>query len=99
PNSSAWNSIFDQEKLPSAYTVDLRFGKSFNLSKVITSLPGRVLLNVSLGVNNLLNNTDIITSGFEQLRYDFLGHNPNKYPTKYIYGLGRTYVATVSLKF
>jgi len=56
-----------------------------------------LFLNAS--VSNLLNNKDIITGGFEQLRYDFTGGNPDKFPNKYFYGYGRTFFVNVSFKF
>jgi CarboxypepD_reg-like domain len=99
PNSALWHSIFDQEKLPSAFTMDARINKNINLDKYIKGPLSRTSLYISVGVNNVLDDKNIITTGFEQLRYDFSDRDPNKFPTKYQYGYGRTYTITVSLKF
>ncbi len=98
-NSQQQKEILAQEKLPAAFTTDLSVGKSFNVSKYIKSVSSRTLLNVNLGVNNLLNNTNIKTTGYEQLRYDFAYHNPQKFPNKYGYAYGINFFLTIGLKF
>ena len=85
--------------MPAAFTVDLSVSKSFPLSRLVKSLPYGTCLYLSAGVNNLLNNTDIRTGGFEQLRYDFSGNNPQRFPPKYFYGYGANYFINISLKF
>ncbi len=97
--SAQYNNIVDQEKLPSAFTVDLSISKSFLLSKYSKALPRSTFLYLSLGVSNLLDSKDIRTGGFEQLRYDFAGENPGKFPSKYFYGYGRNFFFNLSLKF
>jgi hypothetical protein len=57
-----------------------------------------------VGVNNLLNNKDIITGGYEQLRYDAQASasDPilvNKFPPKFFYAYGLNYFASVTLRF
>ncbi len=99
PDSEMWNKIIGQEKLPSAFTVDLSLGKSFRLSKIFKQLPYNSLLFLNASMSNLLNNQNIVTGGFEQLRYDFVGGNPDKFPNKYFYGYGRTFFVNVSFKF
>lgn len=98
-NSPEWNKIYDQQVNPTAFTLDLFFGKSFLLSKFMRSLPRNTFLYLNVGVNNLLDNQDIRTGGFEQLRYDFADKNPNRYPTKYFYGFGRNFFVNLALKF
>ncbi len=97
--TTAWNKIYDQEKLPSAFTVDISGGKSFKISDWFKSLHHRTLLNCNIGMINILNNTDIKTTGYEQLRYDFKYQNADKFPNKYSYAYGFNFYATVSLKF
>lgn len=99
PNSDRWNAILAQERVPSAFTVDMFVGKSFYLSKIFKQIPGRVFLYINVGVNNLLNNKNIITGGFEQLRYSFDQAGPAKFPNKYFYGYGTNYFINMSLKF
>eukprot|EP00903_Cladosiphon_okamuranus_P000114 g114.t1 len=63
PDSDLWNSILDQERTPSAFTVDLFGGKSWKINDFF------IYLNV--GVNNLLDKQDFRTGGYEQFRFDF----------------------------
>lgn len=86
-----YHDIIDQEKLPSYYTLNLNGGKSFRIAK-------KYFLNINLSVNNLLNNKNIITGGFEQLRWD-RDHVNTKFPTKYWYMMGATYMAIVNFSF
>jgi hypothetical protein len=100
--SEQWHEIFDQEKLPSAFTVDIRAGKNFQLSRMskkVNKLSEKSVLNISASVANLLNNTNIINSGYEQLRYDFTNYNPEKFANKYIYAMGINFSITASLRF
>lgn len=90
--SEQWNSILAQEELPAAFTIDVFGGKSFR----IKSKNGKAsFIYLNIGVNNILNNRNIITGGFEQLRYNFEDNNPNSFPTRYYYGLGINYFASV----
>lgn len=99
PGSALWNEVLKQEKLPSAFTINLFLSKSILLSKISKSLPSNTFLYISLGVNNLLNNTDMITGGFEQLRFDYGEKDTSRFPNKYFYGFGANYFLNVSLKF
>lgn len=95
----SFQKIFGQEKLPSFYTIDISGGKSWRLTKILPNVPSGTSLYFNFGISNLLNNTNIIATGFEQLRYDFTNNNPDKFPNKYVYGLGRTFFANLTLKF
>ena len=100
--SPQWHAIFDQEKLPSAFTMDLRAGKNFQLSqmsKTINKFSHNSVLNISGSIGNLLNNTNVINSGYEQLRYDYTYSNPAKFANKYIYAMGINFSITATLKF
>ncbi|XZF13750.1 TonB-dependent receptor [Chitinophagaceae bacterium MMS25-I14] len=99
PGSATYNSIVDQQKAASAVTVDLSLNKIFYPNRWIKSIPRSTSLVIGLSVNNLLDNKDYVTGGFEQLRYDFTDNNPNKFPAKYFYGYGRSYFLNISLKF
>ena len=85
-----YKAIIEQEKLPSYFTVNINAGKSFRIMK-------KYYLNINLSVNNLLNDRNIITSGFEQLRWDQT--NVDKFPNKYYYMTGATYMAILNFSF
>ncbi len=96
--SPLYHSILDQHVLPSAFTVDLFGGKSWLLSKYTKAVPRSTFLYLNAGISNLFD-ADVRTGGFEQLRYDFTDNNPDKFATKYFYGLGRNFFINLSLKF
>ena len=100
--SPQWHEVLDQEELPAAFTVDLKAGKKFQLSrmsKAVSRHSKNAVLDVYGSIGNLLNNTNVINSGYEQLRFDYTYHNPDKFANKYIYAYGINYSITVSLKF
>lgn len=97
--SAQWHSILDQEELPPVFTLDIFMGKSFPLNKVWKSLSYSAFLFINVGVNNLLNNKHQITAGYEQLRFDYATRNPDRFPSKYVYGMGTNYFINFSLRF
>lgn len=96
--SEEWHRVVDQERLPSAFTLDFFGGKSFLLSKFSKKIPRNTFLYLNVGVSNLLDNQDFRTGGFEQLRFDFDG-SPGAFPAKYFYAYGRNFFVNASLKF
>lgn len=86
-----WHQILDQEKLPSGYIVNLFGGKSWKIKDYY--------LQLNLGINNLLDNRNLITGGFEQLRYDHYEKNFDQYPPKYYYIYGLTYYLNLGFRF
>ncbi len=88
--SDLWHQIVDQEKLPSGYTLNATIGKSFRFQY-------KYFLNLNLSVSNILDNQNIITGGFEQLRYEY--KNPAKYPPKYFYMYGRQFFLNIGFRF
>ncbi len=99
PSTTQWHAIYDQEKLPAAFTVDLSAGKSFDVGHYVKSLHHKTTLLFNAGITNLLNNTNIKMTGYEQLRYDFTNHNPDKFPNKYGYAYGINYFVNLSVRF
>ncbi|MDO8999468.1 MAG: hypothetical protein Q7W45_06865 [Bacteroidota bacterium] len=82
--------LIKQEKLPSYFTLNANGGKSFRIAN-------KYFLNINLSINNILNNQNIITSGYEQLRWD--GTIINKFPNKYYFMTGATYMIIVNFSF
>jgi len=85
------HEIIDQERLPAYFTLNANGGKSFRIAK-------KYFLNINLSVNNILNDKNITSGGFEQLRWD-QDHVATKFPSKYYYMLGTTYQATLNFNF
>lgn len=104
PKSDAYNQIFDQTKFDSQYTLDFFGGYSWKLPKSMEFNKKPTYLVFNLGVNNILNNKDIVTGGFEQLRYDaqLSASDPvsvGKFPPKLYYAYGVNFFASVTLRF
>ena len=53
----------------------------------------------NLGVNNILNNENIVSGGFEQLRFDFAEKNVGKFPARKFYAYGLNYFASIGIRF
>ncbi|MDO9510271.1 MAG: hypothetical protein Q7J34_00805 [Bacteroidales bacterium] len=83
--------ITQQEKAPSAMTLDASIGKSWRIDSYY--------LNLNVSVTNILDNRDFVTSGFEQNRFDFVDKNVNKFPPKYFYYYGRTFFINLGFRF
>ncbi|MBK6274881.1 MAG: hypothetical protein IPF58_09345 [Saprospirales bacterium] len=56
-------------------------------------------LVINAGISNLTNNTKFIVSGREQLRFDYLEKDANKFPTKYSYAFGINFFANLTFRF
>jgi hypothetical protein len=98
-NSAAWHTIVDQERLSSQYTLDAFAGYSWLMNNKFKSMKHRTFLLFNLGVNNILNNENIVSGGFEQLRFDFAEKNVGKFPARKFYAYGLNYFASIGIRF
>jgi hypothetical protein len=94
-----WQPIIDQEKADGQMTLDLFGGYSWKVNNKFDKLKNNTFLVFTAGITNLLNNQDLITGGFEQLRFDFAEKNPDKFAPRYFYGFGTTFFFNVTLRF
>lgn len=85
------NQVTDQQKLESGYTVDLSIGKSWKIDNYY--------IGFNINVNNILDNQELISGGYEQLRVAQSTSELNKFPSKYYYGYGRTYFLMLTFRF
>ena len=104
PKSDAYNEIFNQTQFDAQYTVDFFGGYSWKLPKSFEVNKKATFLVFNVGVNNILNNKDIVTGGFEQLRYDaqLASTDPvqvGKFPPKLFYAYGLNFFASMTLRF
>jgi hypothetical protein len=83
-------AIVEQQQLPSYYFVNLLAGKSFRFSS-------KHVLNANLSINNLLNNTSVINSGFEQMRWN--AAYPGTFAPKFAYMQGLTFLLSINYNF
>jgi len=87
------SEITKQQKLKGGFTLDASLSKSIVYKKAF--------ININFSANNILDNKDLITNGYEQMRFDFNDtqeKNVNKFLPKYFYGLGRTFFLTLSVR-
>ena len=99
PGTALWNSILDQTRLKPQHTVDVFAGWSWLMNNKFKGMEKRTFLMFNIGINNILNNTNIVSGGFEQLRYDFAEKNTEKFPARKFYAFGTNFMASVSLRF
>ena len=96
--SDQYNAIVNQEKTDSQFTVDLFGGKSWKLNNFFPGMKRNNFVVLNVGISNLLDNKDLITGGYEQLRFDFDDKDPNAFAPKYFYSFGRTYFVNLILR-
>jgi hypothetical protein len=99
PGTPLWNSILEQTRWEPQYTLDLFGGYSWKLPKGMEIQHKPTYLVFNLGVNNILDNRDMITGGVEQLRFDFENRDINKFPPRVYYGYGINFFASATLRF
>ncbi len=99
PKSDQYNSILRQTQWSAQYTVDFLGVYSCKLPRKLEVNHRNTFLVFNLGVNNLTNNKDIITGGFEQLRFDFAEKDASKFPPKLFYAYGLNFFASATLRF
>ena len=108
PEAKQWakrqyKSIREEENLGSAYTLNASLGKNWYIHRKYT-------LGFSCEVKNILNNQNLKTGGYEQMRlrktrgYDPDRANPatsyySRFDSKYFYMLGTTYYLNVYFRF
>lgn len=90
PTHPDYDKVLDQERLPSAFTLDANIGKSWRIDY-------KYYININLSVSNILNNQDLVTGGYEQ--YRFTGSDIDKFGNKYYYMYGTTYYLNLSFRF
>ena len=97
--SDQWHQIIDQTELKTQYTLDAFAGYSWLMNKKFHNLKKRTYLLFNAGVNNILNNKQIVSGGYEQLRFDFAEKNTDKFPDKRFYAYGLNFFASVGIRF
>ena len=100
--SELFHDVIKQQQLDAQYTIDAFAGYSWKIPHAYIGSGFHkkpLYLSVYAGVNNILNNQDIISGGYEQLRFDYSTADINKFPPKYYYAYGLNYFATIALRF
>jgi hypothetical protein len=91
PGSEAWDVVFNQSKAPAAFTVDLFAGKSWRVSS-------KYFIFVNVGLNNILDNRNVIVSGREAYSRAFRdAADVRQYQNELIYAPGFNYFISVTV--
>lgn len=98
PNSVAYNNIINQERLKGQFTMNISLGYSWLLNNNFHNLKKRYFLVFNAQITNVTNNKNLVTSSYEQLRFDYNEKNVNKFPNKYYYGYGTSYFVSVAFR-
>ena len=85
-------AIGTQEKLNEALVFSASIGHVIYLNR-------RASLNLNLNLDNILNNKNIMTGGYQQGRFDYRNYTTGKFPNKYYYAQGFKLFLNVGVKF
>ena len=99
PKDPLYHEIIDQTRLKKQFSLDGSAGYSWLISNRFKEMHKRTFLTFSFNVNNILNNTNIVSGGYEQLRFDSGENNVNKFAPKLFYAYGLNFSANVALRF
>lgn len=98
PGSDLWNEILDQEQAAPQFTMDFFGGASWKLDNTFKNLKRPYFLYLTVGVNNLTNNTKFVTGGFEQTRLDFEENDVARFPSKNFYAYGANFFVSLTFR-
>lgn len=90
-NSELYHQVADQEKLKGQFTLDLSVSKSWKVKDY--------LIGFNLSITNLLNNKNLVTTAWEQYRFDYTDYNVGKFGNKYYYAFGTTFYLGINFTF
>ena len=91
PGSDLWQQILEQEQFGGNFTADIFIRKSWKIK--------RFFFIVSLGVNNITNNIQMRTTGFEQFRFDYETKDVDRFPSLYYFAFGANYMLNFTFRF
>jgi hypothetical protein len=92
------NEILSQEKASGEYTLNISGGWSWKLNNKFKNLKRNTFLVLNFGVNNFLDNQNLVSGGYEQLRFDYLNQSVRKFDTKYYYAPGINFFVNLTLR-
>jgi len=90
-NSELYHQIADQTRLKGQFTMDISVSKSWRIKH-------KYNIGFNASVTNLLNNKNLVTTAWEQYRFDYTNFNVNKYANKYYYAFGTTFYLGINFQ-
>lgn len=94
-DSDFYFDVLKQERLDPGFSLDLFGGMSYKIKDQF--------LYLNVGVNNILNNTNIVSGGFEQYRVGTVENSNTvedlgRFPNRYFYAYGLNYFVNLSIR-
>jgi len=89
PDSPEGQAILEQEKSPDAFLLNVGIRRGF-------SLIGGWYLDVSVDINNILDNQEFVINNREQLRFDKETKDVDVFPNRYTYARGINFFLNLS---
>ncbi len=89
--SELYQAVVAQQRLKGQFTLDASVSKSWKV--------GRNTIGFNVSATNILNNKNLVTTAWEQRRFDYREYNVNKFPPKYYYALGTTFYVGINYTF
>ncbi len=91
-NSELYHRVADQTRLKGQFTLDLSVSKSWRIKY-------KYLIGFNASITNLLNNKNLVTTAWEQYRFDYTNYNVDKFGNKYYYAFGTTFYLGINFTF
>lgn len=99
PSSQLWNDILNQEELKGQFTMDFFGGASWRLRDTFRNLKRSYSIYLTVGVNNITNNTNFRTGGFEQSRVNVQDRTDlDRFPARYFYAYGTNFFVNLTFR-
>jgi hypothetical protein len=86
-----YHQIVDQTRLKGQFTLDVSVSKNWRVK--------RYTVGFNISVTNITNNKNLITTAWENFRFDYRTLNVNKFQQKYYYAFGTTFFAGFNFTF
>ena len=86
-----YHKIIDQTRLKGQFTLDISVNKSWRIK--------RYTVGFNVSVTNIANNKNLITTAWENYRFDYDNYDPARFQNKYYYAYGTTFYAGFNFTF
>lgn len=90
-DNTLYHQIVDQTRLKGQFTLDVSVSKSWRIK--------RYTIGFNINVTNVTNNKNLITTAWENYRFDYQTMDVNKFQNKYYYAFGTTFFAGFNFTF
>ena len=86
-----YQAIAGQTRMKGQFTLDASVSKSWRIQH-------KYNIGFNLSVTNILNNKNLVTTAWEQYRFDYTNYNVNKFGNKYYYAFGTTFYLGINFQ-